>query len=126
MGAKTTSVCSKSCRHMLRPYRFTGWIMGFEKLESDYPVEETAQPRLYSRFISIAKTLQIVSYLLTIAIVVFFLTTVQVVGAPVPISLVFFLALLIVAVIGFLYLLTQGLIAIVDLLSRIEQNSRSE
>ncbi|WP_088894399.1 hypothetical protein [Leptolyngbya ohadii] len=95
-----------------------------EDTESDYPTGETS--RLYSRFISIAKTLQIVGYLLTAAIVIFFLTTVQVVGAPVPISLIIFLGLLIVVVIGIIYLLTQGLIAIVDLLSRIEQNTRPE
>ena len=88
--------------------------------------ENLESERLYTRFVSIAKTLQIVGCLLIVAIVVFFLTSVRVVGAPVPLSLIMVLFLLIVVLIGIIYLATQGLIAIVDLLSRIEQNTRPE
>jgi len=101
-------------------------MMNLQDLESGYPPGGTASPRLYTRFVSIAKTLQIVGCLLTVAIVVFFLTSVRVVGAPVPLSLIIVLVLLMVVLIGIIYLATQGLIAIVDLLSRIEQNSRPE
>ncbi|MBD2026071.1 hypothetical protein H6F80_17000 [Leptolyngbya sp. FACHB-711] len=88
--------------------------------------ENLESERLYTRFVAIAKTLQIVGCLLIVAIVVFFLTSVRVVGAPVPLSLIMVLFLLIVVLIGIIYLATQGLIAIVDLLSRIEQNTRPE
>jgi hypothetical protein len=82
--------------------------------------------RLYTRFISILKIIQYIGY----SVVVFFsLTFVLLTGGfqsffP-PIALVI---ILLQATLGCLiiYVITQGLIAIIDLLSRIEQNTRSQ
>lgn len=88
--------------------------------------EPPESDRLYTRFLSIAKTLQIIIPLLVVSIVMFLLASVRVVGTSVPLSLILIPFLLIVILVGVIYFVTQALIAIVDLLSRIEQNSRPE
>ena len=82
--------------------------------------------RLYTRFISILKIIQYIGY----SVVVFFsLTFVFLTGGiqsffpPIAIVLILLQATLGCLII---YVITQGLIAIVDLLSRIEQNTRSQ
>ncbi|NEQ29312.1 MAG: hypothetical protein F6K28_62380 [Microcoleus sp. SIO2G3] len=82
--------------------------------------------RLYTRFIFILKVIQYIGY----SIVVFFSLTflfftggIQSSFPPLALVLV-----LLQATVGCLiiYVITQGLIAIVDLLSRIEQNTRPQ
>jgi hypothetical protein len=84
------------------------------------------QGRLYTRFISVLKILQYVGYF----VVVFFsFITVFLTGGALPtgFSNLLLIPLLVQTIVGciIVYVITQGLIAIVDLLSRIEQNTRS-
>ncbi len=80
--------------------------------------------RLYTRFISILKIIQYLAYFL---IVLFTLLAGFFSGAFLrqPIFIVFTL-IQVAIVCGSVYVITQGLIAIVDLLSRIELNTRSK
>lgn len=84
------------------------------------------QGRLYTRFISVLKILQFVGYFAVVflSFIVVFLTGGALSGGFSPLVLI---PLLLQATIGctMVYVVTQGLIAIVDLLSRIEQNTRS-
>lgn len=77
--------------------------------------------RLYTRFISILKIIQYVGFFFVVlnSILPVFLNR----GAVPPIAIV---SIVLQVVIGslFVYFFTQGLIAIVDLLSRIEHNTR--
>jgi hypothetical protein len=83
--------------------------------------------RLYTRFISILKIIQYIGY--SLLVVVFSLIFVFLTGGiqsffpPIAIVLILLQATLGCLII---YVITQGLIAIVDLLSRIEQNTRSQ
>ncbi len=77
--------------------------------------------RLYTRFISILRIIQYVGYFIVVflSLLPVFLSR----GLVPPVAIV---GIVLQSVIGcaFVYLFTQGLIAIVDLLSRIEQNTR--
>jgi NADH:ubiquinone oxidoreductase subunit 6 (subunit J) len=84
------------------------------------------QGRLYTRFISVLKILQYVGYFVVVffSFIMVFLTG----GAlPTGFSPLLLIPLLVQTIVGciMVYVITQGLIAIVDLLSRIEQNTRS-
>ncbi|MEQ9356591.1 hypothetical protein [Coleofasciculus chthonoplastes] len=90
------------------------------------------QGKLYTRFISNLKKIQYFGYFLIVAFCLIFLfgtgfLQVRTAGANI-LALVFpLLVVLLQSIIGCLtvYIITQALIAIVDLLSRIELNTRS-
>ncbi len=77
--------------------------------------------RLYTRFISILRIIQYVGFffVVVLSLLPVFLSR----GLVPPVAII---GIVLQAVIGsvFVYLITQGLIAIVDLLSRIEHNTR--
>ena len=79
--------------------------------------------RLYTRFILILKIIQYLGFF----VVVFWGVAGGLFrqGSLTPLALVFFL-LEVSMGFGMIYVVTQGLIAIVDLLSRIEKNTRPE
>ena len=81
--------------------------------------------RLYTRFILILKIIQYLGYFVVVFLglmyLVFF-TGISPQGSLAPVALVFLLQASIGC--GMIYVVTQALIAIVDLLSRIEQNTR--
>lgn len=90
------------------------------------------QNRLYTRFITILKILQLIGYFL-VALISFLLTLDLMFSSPVPPYNAAdygwaFLVTLILIFIGcsIIYISTQGIIAIIDLLSRIERNTRSQ
>lgn len=82
--------------------------------------------RLYTRFISILRIIQYIGYFVIVSFS--FILTFFTVGGPAPSAFppIALVIILLQATIGclFVYVVTQGLIAIVDLLSRIEQNTR--
>ena len=84
------------------------------------------QGRLYTRFISVLKILQYVGYFVVVffSFIMVFLTGGALLTGFSPLLLI---PLLVQTIVGciMVYVITQGLIAIVDLLSRIEQNTRS-
>lgn len=81
--------------------------------------------RLYTRFILILKIIQYLGYFLVVffSLIFWFLMGSLPFGAFPSIMLV---PLVLQAILGcaIVYVVTQGLIAVVDLLSRIEQNTR--
>jgi len=83
--------------------------------------------RLYTRFILILKIIQYLGYFVVVFLglmyLVFF-TGISPQGSLAPVALVFLLQASIGC--GMIYVVTQALIAIVDLLSRIEQNTRPQ
>lgn len=87
------------------------------------------QVRLYTRFISILKIIQYIGYFIVVVLSLnFFVVTGRVITS-IPGATIRFLDIigfLLPAAIGCLivYIFTQALIAIIDLLSRIEHNTR--
>jgi hypothetical protein len=83
------------------------------------------QNRLYTRFILSLKIIQYLGYFIVVFFSLSFVLLTGGVASPgfPPIA---FIILLVQAIFGCLivYIVTQGLIAIIDLLSRIEQNTR--
>ncbi|HAG80983.1 MAG TPA: hypothetical protein DCL61_07370 [Cyanobacteria bacterium UBA12227] len=83
------------------------------------------QGRLYTRFISILRVIQYLGYALVVVFSLVFIGSLRIAAPGLQLSLPLLLLLLQV---GFacvlVYISTQGLIAVVDLLSRIEINTR--
>ena len=82
--------------------------------------------RLYTRFILILKIIQYLGFFVVVLLGLMYLGFVQGMspqGSLTPLALVFFLLEVSIGF-GMIYVVTQGLIAIVDLLSRIEKNTR--
>ena len=83
--------------------------------------------RLYTQFILPLKIIQYLGYFVVVFLglmyLVFF-TGISPQGSLAPVALVFLLQASIGC--GMIYVVTQALIAIVDLLSRIEQNTRPQ
>lgn len=83
--------------------------------------------RLYTRFILILKIIQYLGYFVVVFLGLMYLgfvTGISPQGSLAPVALVFLLQASIGC--GMIYVVTQALIAIVDLLSRIEQNTRPQ
>jgi hypothetical protein len=81
--------------------------------------------RLYTRFILILKIIQYLGFFVVVLLGLMYLGFTQGMspqGSLAPLALVFLLQASIGC--GMIYVVTQALIAIVDLLSRIEQNTR--
>lgn len=79
--------------------------------------------RLYTRFI---KTLKIIQYVGYGIVVLFGVLSIGFSLSAGTLNFIQLLALVQIAIaLGIIYVITQGLIAVVDLLSRIEQNTRS-
>lgn len=81
--------------------------------------------RLYTRFILILKIIQYLGFFVVVLLGLMYLGFVRGMspqGSLAPLALVFLLQASIGC--GMIYVVTQALIAIVDLLSRIEQNTR--
>ncbi|MBE9126802.1 MULTISPECIES: hypothetical protein [unclassified Coleofasciculus] len=85
------------------------------------------QGKLYTKFISILKVIQYFGYFLVVTFSLIFLFGAGFLQARTAAVVFPLLVVLLQAVIGCLivYVITQALIAIVDLLSRIELNTRS-
>ncbi len=84
--------------------------------------------RLYTRFIRILKIIQYVGYFLVVAfsgLLIFGFGRGLSPEGVAPLALVVFLLQASIGC-GMIYVVTQALIAIVDLLSRIEQNTRPQ
>jgi hypothetical protein len=84
--------------------------------------------RLYTRFILILKIIQYLGFFVVVLLGLMYLGFVQGMspqGSLAPLDLVGFLLHASIGC-GMIYLVTQALIAIVDLLSRIEQNTRPQ
>ncbi len=83
--------------------------------------------RLYTRFIFILKIIQYLGYFVVVlfSLIFGFFARGIFLGGSSPLVLVPYL-LQASIVCGMIYVVTQGLIAIVDLLSRIEKNTRPE
>ncbi len=84
--------------------------------------------RLYTRFIRILKIIKYVGYFYVVVFSGFFIFGFSGGLSPeglAPLALVFFLLQASIGC-GMIYVVTQALIAIVDLLSRIEQNTRPQ
>ena len=83
------------------------------------------QVRLYTRFISILKAIQYLGFFVVVVLSLFFYFVTGYVTIS-PFGTIFIVYILLQAVVGcgIVYIFTQGLIAIIDLLSRIEQNTR--
>ena len=84
------------------------------------------QVRLYTRFISILKIIQYIGYFIVVVLSLFFFVVTGNVIAFTPFANILFIYILLQAAIGCLivYIFTQALIALIDLLSRIEHNTR--
>lgn len=85
--------------------------------------------RLYTRFISILKIIQYIGYFIVVLLsFLFFVVTGNVIAfTPVAnILFIYIIYILLQAAIGcvIVYIFTQALIAVIDLLSRIEHNTR--
>lgn len=79
--------------------------------------------RLYTRF---TKTLKIIQYIGYVIVALFGVLSLGFSLSAGTVSLIQLVALVQIAIaLGIIYITTQGLIAVVDLLSRIEQNTRS-
>ena len=81
--------------------------------------------RLYTRFIRLLKIIQYLGYFVVVFWGLIYLVLAQGISSPgslAPLALVFLLPVSIGC--GMIYVVTQALIAIVDLLSRIEKNTR--
>jgi hypothetical protein len=94
-------------------------------MTSNPPPTDTNHNRLYSRFIKILKIIQYLGYSLVAIYVVFFVGLLTLTPAP-GFNVIGLVFALLWALIGFIfvYVTTQSVIAIVDLLSRIERNTR--
>jgi hypothetical protein len=81
--------------------------------------------RLYTRFISILKILQYFGYFIVVFfnVIVVFLTRGGALGGF-PLIAIIPLVLQVLVGCAIVYVITQGLIALIDLLSRIEHNTR--
>ena len=86
----------------------------------------STQPKLYTRYVATLKILQYVGYFLVAAFLALILfSAISAQGSSVFLSPVIIVFVIQAAIaIGFVYIVTQGLIALVDLLSRIEANTR--
>ena len=97
-------------------------------MSSNPPTNDSNQSRLYTRFITILKIIQILGYFLG-GLCSFILLSSIPIGS---LSIGFIVFVVIAGAIGTLisgiivYIITQPLIAIIDLLSRIERNTRSQ
>jgi hypothetical protein len=82
--------------------------------------------RLYTQFILILKRIQYLGYFVVVLLgfLIFGLAGGVFQQSPLVVVAVLFLLLHLSIGCGMIYVVTQGLIAIVDLLSRIEQNTR--
>lgn len=88
-------------------------------------MSQTSLPatRLYTRFIKALKIIQYIGYLI---VALFGILSIGFSLGTGTVSFIQLVALVQIALaLGIIYVTTQGLIAIVDLLSRIEQNTRS-
>jgi hypothetical protein len=87
------------------------------------------QVRLYTRFISILKIIQYIGYFIVVVLSLNFFVVTGKVIASIPGATIGFLdiiGILLPAAIGcvIVYIFTQALITLIDLLSRIEHNTR--
>lgn len=85
----------------------------------------SSQVRLYTRFISILKAIQYLGFFVVVVLSLFFYFVSGYVAIS-PFATMFIVYILLQAVVGcgIVYIFTQGMIALVDLLSRIEHNTR--
>jgi hypothetical protein len=92
-------------------------------MSSNPPASDSNQNRLYTRFINILKIIQFIGYFI---VVLYSLFPARLLSFAVPAWAVF-VVFLILPLMGciIVYIITQGLIAIIDLLSRIERNTRT-
>ncbi len=92
-------------------------------MSNNPPASDSNQNRLYTRFINILKIIQFIAYFI---VVIYSLFSARLLSFALQ-AWAFFIIFLILALMGciIVYIITQGLIAIIDLLSRIERNTRT-
>lgn len=95
-------------------------------MSSNSTASNSNKNRLYTRFITILKIIQFIGYVIVVLSTLLIISRVPIAinGIPTHLGEVFLFGGVISCF--SVYVVTQGLIAIIDLLSRIERNTRSE